>query len=260
MKAPNQIRAEHKALQVLERFGLQDARFDPEDLAFVLGLDVEFGGLVHADAWLIRHPDGTGVIRVRDNAHPGRTRFSIAHEIGHWELHPFCRQGFLVCTPADIADYGRSPEEAEANFFAAALLMPKPLIAAGLLKRDPNFKMIEEMAREFAVTRIAAARRLVDLSKQPVVLVSSSSREVNWCVRSASARSVFIAPGSPVPQHSVTEECVVRGTTASEPELVDPATWFPDLQVSDEFELFEQVRYSPAYDTALTMLWLPGLG
>ncbi len=259
MRPINQIRAENKAFQLLDRFCLEDTRFDIEDVAGALGLRVEVGNLVHADAWLIRYSDGTGMIRVRQES-PRRMRFSIAHEIGHWELHPECSQGFLVCTAADITDYGRSPEEAEANLFAASLLMPKHLISPQLLKRDPEFKVAESMALEFDVSRTAAVRRFVDLSKQPVVLVASDGNEVLWITRSASARRAFVSPGIPIPRHSVTAECMAESKSASGMELVDVGVWFPELDVGDDFEVFEQVRVAPAFNLVLTLLWLPGLG
>lgn len=71
---------------------------------------------------------------------PGRRRFTIAHELGHWRLHcearddPTARVVAPVwCRPADIG--GEAPRlqtssriEAEANRFAAALLMPEKLV------------------------------------------------------------------------------------------------------------------------------------
>ena len=66
---------------------------------------------------------------------PARRRFTIAHELGHHVLHHtgaqtlFCRKATVEPedTPAEVRP-PLPPSEAEANAFAAALLMPADLI------------------------------------------------------------------------------------------------------------------------------------
>src|SRR5262245_54831880 len=61
----------------------------------------------------------------------GRRRFTVAHELGHWHLHREAEDTHArFCRSVDVG--GESPElrqapriEAEANRFAAALLMPE---------------------------------------------------------------------------------------------------------------------------------------
>jgi hypothetical protein len=85
---------------------------------------------------------------------PGRRRFTIGHELGHWVMH--CRLGEVAehatvhCRatqvreqagaevtpdgepggPRVVDDSGYPPEELDANQFAAALLMPRALVLA----------------------------------------------------------------------------------------------------------------------------------
>ena len=257
MREPNYIKAEARSFALIQRFGIETPDFSVEDIAFAMGIEIEYGGISNADAWLVKNDDRNGIIRLNANiVEPARQRFSIAHEIGHWELHPGVMQGYL-CTAKDLRDYGRSPEEAEANWFAATLLMPKFLIPEVILKRDPTFATIRQMAKDFKTSLTAAARRFVELSKQPVVLVSSSNNRINWTARSKSAGYYFVQWGSMVPEHSLTAETVAAGRIESPAEKIEPATWFPELNFSEDSELFEEVRYSVDYDTALTLLWLP---
>jgi hypothetical protein len=73
---------------------------------------------------------------------PGRRRFTIAHEIGHWQMHrdneqpAFCRTATVE--PGEQTPTVYPPLEDEANRFAAAVLMPARLISAEypLHKRD----------------------------------------------------------------------------------------------------------------------------
>ena len=70
------------------------------------------------------------------DAHRGRRRFTIAHELGHFLMthHEPPKNGQFLCSredmlrgPADARDsYSRM--EAEANSFAGSLLMPPPLL------------------------------------------------------------------------------------------------------------------------------------
>ena len=86
----------------------------------------------------------------------GRRRFAIAHEIGHFVLHPErCRRerGGAV----DEAGHG---EEREADAFAAELLMPEHLVREAVRERGPD---VARLADRFAVSRKAMQARLRSL-------------------------------------------------------------------------------------------------
>lgn len=78
-----------------------------------------------------------------------RLNFTLAHEIGHIYLgHQ--RDGDL--------------EEIEANFFAAELLMPEPVVR--YLMRENNGLRAEDLHEWFYVTRMAAEKRLQTLKRK----------------------------------------------------------------------------------------------
>lgn len=127
----------------------------------------------------------------------GRYRFTIAHEVGHWELH---RQRYLsgegqgsmfagadhpvICRSSD-----RSPLERQADYFAGYLLMPKETVYAAWESargsRDPyvaadeiadlkarwglgedgqaTVEVARQMAQVFEVSAQAMQFRLVEL-------------------------------------------------------------------------------------------------
>jgi hypothetical protein len=97
------------------------------------------------------HPDvlggiwfGEGLIKVDQSLDPsaeprllGRYRFTLAHEVGHWQLHrrhlmqdPSARSLFESGGgPAFVQRSSDSPpEEIQANAFAAAVLMPRQMV------------------------------------------------------------------------------------------------------------------------------------
>jgi IrrE N-terminal-like domain len=88
---------------------------------------------------------------------PGRRRFTIAHEVGHWVCQ--CLEGRVApifCRSTDVGVGEGRRLEREANVFAAELLMPEPLV------RDefPRAASVGELADWFGVSEEAMAWRL----------------------------------------------------------------------------------------------------
>jgi IrrE N-terminal-like domain len=107
------------------------------------------------------------------NAHearewPPRRRFTIGHELGHWCLHRergdpavYCRTS-AVEVPDEESRAAFAPEEEDANFFAAALLMPARLVRRHyerLLGSDPRDRFAE-LCSLFEASNAAMGRRL----------------------------------------------------------------------------------------------------
>lgn len=99
---------------------------------------------------------------------PPRRRFTISHELGHWELHRtgqqtlFCRAGYVDPDDLSVAELAeqrppRPPPEEEADIFAAALLMPAPLIHH---HRHECRDDVAELCRRFDSSEKAMTRRL----------------------------------------------------------------------------------------------------
>ena len=96
---------------------------------------------------------------------PGRRRFTICHELGHWRLHR-AGQESLFCRSATVAPEEASERattappvpitEEEANVFAAALLMPARLIR----EHYPRVREHAEMCRLFGTSGAAMGKRL----------------------------------------------------------------------------------------------------
>lgn len=256
MREPDLFLAETKANALLLKYCIEEPRFNIEALARVLGLDVIHGGLENVDAWLLRRGDGTGVIRVSDIIiNPNRRRFSIAHEIGHWILHEGKNQGYL-CTAKDLSDYIKSPEETEANWFAATLLMPRYLVSGAIKGKDPSFATIEHITREFSTSRIAAARRFVELTKERVILVYSSSGQIEWRAKSKAAQYDALA-SEIIPEGSWTFKANSGADIPKGHQPCLPDTWLKENPYKSTDELFEDVCVIESLDATMTLLWFP---
>lgn len=255
----NAVRVEAAAHKLLEKYGIDGPDYEIEDLAAAEELQIQRGGLRNIEAWLVRKPNGGGIIRIRDDTpERGKVRFSIAHEIGHWILHPTLSQGFL-CTAADMVDYARSTEEIEANLFAANLLMPRIWMKPETWTKDPDLALTADLAKEFGTTLTAASRRYVELTRRGVVLVFSKDSVIQWSIKSRSAQQVFIGRGGAVPDDSLTQRCAAGKATKGLVEA-DPEGWLAGTRFAKVDELYEDVRVSQTYGWALTLLWIPELG
>ena len=97
---------------------------------------------------------------------PGRRRFTIGHELGHWCLHRepgqqrlFCRKS-AVKEDQDAGAKEERPIEKEANIFAAALTMPTHLMREHYerLRHEPDCHA--RMCHLFNASKAAMGRRL----------------------------------------------------------------------------------------------------
>jgi hypothetical protein len=86
----------------------------------------------------------------------GRRRFSIAHEIGHFVLHP---QRVRPERGGAVNAAGRR-EEREADAFAAELLMPEHLVREAVGEQGLD---VSRLADRFEVSRKAMQTRLTSL-------------------------------------------------------------------------------------------------
>jgi hypothetical protein len=93
---------------------------------------------------------------------PGRRRFTIGHEIGHWVMHVPASDGIFCRSQTVAPDDGAwsiPPIEEEAQVFSAALLMPTHLIDV-LQGERPD---VDALCSRFRVTKKAMNRRLKDM-------------------------------------------------------------------------------------------------
>ena len=156
--------------KLLKEAGLPRIPVDVERVAEHLGLKIIERPLEDEYSGYLTVKEKNIVV---NSAHsPARQRFTIAHEIGHFQLH--CQQ---ADTPmfVDQTVYFRAPQfsdeararEREANYFAAELLMPEEWLAKYLDAHPMNAsaysREVRELADEFKVSKQTMEFRLRDL-------------------------------------------------------------------------------------------------
>ena len=137
----------------------------------------------------------TGFILVNGSASPGRRRFTIGHELGHFLIptHKPVDGDRFLCKREDIQKWSTVDQsrydrmEVEANRFSALILMPPPLLRRYMGKfRDPNLTQVLAMHRDFDVSKDAAARAFATYHGENVAVMVLREGKVQRCYKSQS--------------------------------------------------------------------------
>jgi len=159
---------EQRAEAVLKRCGIRAAPVPVDRIAKALGAVLRYSPLDEELSGMIYIKDDVPIIGVNALHHPNRQRFTIAHEIGHLELHRN-----LITTAVHVdkeflmrsqkSALGTDRTEVEANKFASQLLIPQFLLDD--LIADLKFDIdddapLEKLAKMFRVSRKVVEYRI----------------------------------------------------------------------------------------------------
>ena len=246
----NEMKAKAAAFKLTKRFGIQHPKsICLEDIAMARNVLVLTSSLEGCEARLTKKGN-SGIIRVKaSDRELGRRRFAIAHELGHWELHDSSQ--WYACTAADLRDYKKSPEEAEANTFASELLMPRFLAEPLLGKAEPTFELAKSASMEFDVSLTAAAIRMLHLTKHECVLIASKNKVIQWWVAQQDRYGVWFSAHQRLRPESIAW-CLENGEVIEGTHEMSVETWFPDRGLT--FGVSEESVRFQRYGIVLTLL------
>lgn len=147
-------------------FGLRVCESD--DLAAVAGAPAlgdgeELSGLLVVDAREV------WVNALEAQQSPGRRRFTIGHELGHWVMHR-TPHGKVFCRAHAVdpgSDREQTPDiEEEASLYSGALLFPSALVRAEHERLGGD---LEAMCERFGGSRVATERAIFRAVRRPQV-------------------------------------------------------------------------------------------
>jgi Zn-dependent peptidase ImmA (M78 family) len=218
---------ENAALALRQRLGLGNDAVDLEDVA------------AQRDALVFRHafgdaaPDGMylydgqdALIVVNASKPAQRQRFTLAHELGHHELHRVRGPMRVIDVDAPdsyAADGTKDPDEVAANAFAAHLLLPATALAQSLgtkRNRQVTIADIVDLIRRFRVSWEMTCWRLYNEN-----LIRGSDREQLMGVN----RTATLA------QHGIEDHhYALRGPAVPTSLAVDAAQLWAQWHLTDE--------------------------
>ena len=135
--------------------------------------------------------------------HP-RTRFSFAHELGHYFIdrhRTYLMKGGMTHGSRNEF-FSDALVEREADSFAAGLLMPSRLMRPKVNAGELSFARVKDIAKTFKTSLMSTMIRSVQLSDFPCAVVAIRDARVAWSFLSASLNDAGCYPlqgGAPLP-------------------------------------------------------------
>ena len=191
----------------------------------------------------------SGAILLASGRSQQRQRFSIAHELGHFLIpthrphpdRPFsCSLDDLHRIDTKERDRRRRVE-AEANRFAAHLLMPPKLIRAQIGRKTANLEGLVSLAAALGVSKEAMARGWVEASREPVAVIIAQAGSILRQYRSEDFPWLLARKGDRLPEGSCAAEFPASPGAYSETEEVEADIWLGERDAARVLVLTEQV-------------------
>ena len=134
---------------------------------------------------LMPRPGGSGewgIIYNETIRSPGRSNFTLAHELGHYLLHRHAHPGGIKCTNRNMADWDESVTkiEGEANTFASYLLMPLDDFRAQIKGRSIDIDVMTALADRYAVSLTAAILKWMTITDKRAMIVVGKEGFIDW--------------------------------------------------------------------------------
>lgn len=215
------------------------------------------------DGALVRHSNEKewGILYNTEIVHPGRVNFTLAHELGHYMVHRHTiTSDRIECGQRDMLDEnsGQKNIEAEANTFAANLLMPNHDFRDQADGQPFSFDMMSHCADRYGVSLTAAVLKWLDFTKRRAIALLSEEGGMHWSKSTdkafRSGRYFATRQGyNEVPETSMAAQ--ERFSWAARDGVRHgPGIWF------DNEEVVEHSVYSEEYGKTLTVLILDDIG
>lgn len=234
-----------QARQLLRYCGItRPEHIDIEDIALSLGASVQYKVLLGEQGRLARSLErGSPQISVSKNLKAGQRRFVIGHELGHLQMHPNLDQ-FKQCSAGDLQQYHGSGVEAEANCFAAELLMPQFMFEPLCDISKPSLKDIWLLADRFGTSKMAAGIQFINYYPRPVCafvfskngIIQWASRQYNFPFKIDRGRELTGGDAG-----CYAGDLFDNRTAPDSPQPVDAKNWTPFIQFHGQ-DVFEHSR------------------
>jgi hypothetical protein len=232
-------------------------QFPEEPIAQIDAVDIPgFEGL------LARHPSGKKwKIGYNDKIRsPGRIRFTLAHEFGHYLLHREEQQHF-ECSQEDMHDWDSKERrlEADADLFASYLLMPLDDFRCQADGQKISMDLLLHCADRYGVSPMAAALKWIEIAPKRAVVVAARDGFVLWARSNNAALKSGVYLAARRQTIEVPANSLLRLTSVSDngrTSMQSARIWFS--REPEGVELLEHVYVSEGYyPYTLGLLLLP---
>jgi len=200
----------------VEQLAIEVSNQQEDPITKIKRVDIDgFDGMLRAH----RNKPGWHILYNGQTDYPGRERFTLAHEFGHYMLHrrplkpEFYSTGKLPdgfdfeCLPLQSnqwKDFEKEPEE-EADTFASYLLMPIDDYRIQVSGEEMTLGLLKHVTSRYGVSLLAVARKWIEFTDKKAAMIVARDDFALWGRASDAAfkDGVFIRPGMPIPNNAI---------------------------------------------------------
>lgn len=231
---------------------------DPEVIAVENGISFSYGDYGDCFDGMLEFKNGRFHIYINNYGFPksDRTKFTFAHEIGHFYISEHASALINGQAPAHSSFTGFKSDniiERQADHFAANLLMPKNLLLRVYRrKRKFEFETILEIKKKFGVSQLAALYRVFILDLHPLLIVKSKNGKVLGYPMRNEGFYFKLNSNEKLPEDSLAYKYFKNNLKSNITKKLWAMDWF---DVDNNKEVFEHCIYYDSLNTVYSIIW-----
>lgn len=247
------------AQQLLNEFGIEKPNdFTVEDIIHARDIIFQVKKISNSDGRIVFGKDKTIITINSGIKYTGKKRFTLAHELGHFELHRL-NNTYLEDNALTLDYFKEGGQEFEANQFATELLMPRSAYAEYTYGKIFSPDLLRNIAEYFQTSITSATFRYLELGQHPIFLFYCRDKKlVYWKSSPNYYRKVKEITKLAPPSDSVAMEFfndgIIYKKEESAQEIVK-STWFETNEYDSNDEYFEFAIVTKDYNTVLSVVW-----
>ncbi|RZT92376.1 uncharacterized protein DUF955 [Ancylomarina subtilis] len=247
------------AKKIINEFGLENPQdFSIEELIYARDIIFEEKKILNSDGRIVFGKSKTKISINSEIKYSGRRRFTLAHELGHFELH-HNENTHLEDNTLTLDYFKYGGQEYEANQFAVELLMPSASFVSFTKGKQFSPDLLREIAEHFQTSLTSATFRYLEIGQHPISLFHCRDKKVIYWKNSPDyyRRIKDITKLQP-PTDSVAMEFFNDGTIYREEDSAQEiykSTWFETDEYDNEDEYYEYAIVTKDYNTVLSVVW-----
>jgi Zn-dependent peptidase ImmA (M78 family) len=178
----------------------------PIDVIYIcnnFNIKIENDDIKDSEALFILHNGIKKIILNQNINYEPRKNFTIAHEIGHYYL-PWHTNEIYNCKSSDIQSFHSNLlQEAEANQFAAELLIPTELLSDDINNKETNLSLIKDLSDKYGVSITSMGIKIIENTYEPVAIVVTENGKIKWSSKSKYFYKKILSNGQVVKEQSL---------------------------------------------------------
>lgn len=256
------------AIKLLDECGIDDPTEFPLDLIVAgRGATLRSQPLASSDGRIVFGKQRS-IITVNSGLQfEGRRRFTIAHELGHHEMHRDSleihgeNESTLSWYDDKVNTSKNGIQETEANEFASELLMPSKLFINECSKEKFSPALVRRLSERFRTSVTSIVFRYLEHGSHPICIFHSHNNKVRYWKKSNEFKHfildlVRLEP----PSDSVAAEYFQDGKIydkRNSKQSIWKSTWLElNAWESDEdYKFFEYCIVTPSYNSVISIVW-----